>query len=360
MPVLHAKCIRKTPGLSILVHILVWGLYIIYEITLAGAISGKFAHFIDYLLHYSLYIGLFYFHCYRVLIPAGNAKRMKWVIVTVKVLLELLVLFCMNILIHLLLKDLDINSSWSASGSVFVYSNIYRGILILGASTGYWLILEFFKKTKRIHKMQYAGAFAEKEKEKLRGDMMKAEIDLLKSQINPHMLFNTLNFIYNEVRKIDKPVADHILSLSELMRFSLTGLNSDEKVYLIDELEYIEHYISLHCMRLPSHIVLIKKGLPSGLQLKIIPLILATIVENILQHGDLSKPGRRALLRMTNRRGHLTILSTNKIKQSHQSGHGIGLVNMERRLKLAYPNSHILEHGMHRSKYTLKLTINLN
>lgn len=358
MPVLQAKRIRKTRYLTILVHILVWGLYILYEVTLAGAISGKFAHFIDYLLHYSLYISLFYFHCYRVLVPAAHAPGMRWGFLFMATLLELMVLFCLNILIHFILYKLDIKSTWTASSSVFIYSNIYRGILILGASTGYWLVLQFYKKSKRIHKMKYARAVAEKEEEKLRADIIKAENDLLKSQINPHMLFNTLNFIYNEVRKIDKPVADHILSLSELMRHSLPG-PTDEKIYLLDEIEFIEHYISLYCQRLPSHVFLIKKGFRPDLQLKIIPLVLSTIVENILQHGDLSKQGQTQLS-ITNRRGHLTILSMNKINPSPNSGHGMGLINMEKRLKMAYPNSHVLEHGMNKKGFKLKLVINLN
>lgn len=347
------------PWNSVLWHSLALTVYIGLEIVLAGAMSNKFAHPVDYLLHYTLYIVLFYFHCYWVLTPAAKGSRLQWIWLPVKILLELLALFCVNLLIHLWLNHLDITSTWTVSKPVFIYSNIYRGTNILFLSTGYWLALEYIKKQKQIHEIKYATAVAIADKEKLRADMLKIENELLRSQINPHMLFNSFNYLYNEIRKIDDGLAEYILLLAKFTRYSLTAADHDKKVLLTDEVEHLEQYIALHCKRIPSHIKVTKYGISGVSQHKIIPMVLFTLLENVLQHGDLADPKCKAVINVSSRNGLFTVRTKNKVNKASRPGHGIGLDNMRKRLELNYPESFILDHAQGTNYYNLQLTINL-
>jgi two-component system, LytTR family, sensor kinase len=342
---------------AIFFHIIIWMLFIAYEISLAAAITKKFAHVLDYTFHYALYIGLFYYHCFIVLDSAINRKGKNRFFLFYKIVGELIAFFICSALISIFLEVLEISPKWSLTNSDFIYANIYRGLYLLGGSTAYRFVLNLIRKEKRINRFRHSNLIASMEKEKLR---MQAEVALLKAQINPHMLFNTLNFLYNEIRKIDKPVADHIMSLSELMRYALVDINKEEQVVLNDELIYIEHYILLYKQRIPSHIILAKEGSSFDFQQMVIPLLLVTIAENILQHGDLTEPTTPAFITISCKSGLLDIRTENKIRPDSNAGHGIGLVNLQKRLQHAYPHSYQYINTDDGTIYKTNLKINLN
>jgi two-component system LytT family sensor kinase len=184
----------------------------------------------------------------------------------------------------------------------------------------------------RINRMRNALLISTMEKEKLK-------LAVIRSTINPHMLFNTLSFLYNEVRKVDGPVAEHIMSLSELMRYSLSDISKEEKIKLSDEINYIEHYINLHKKRIPAYISLSKEGMIHDLSLRVIPMILVTLTENILQHGNLENPDNPAIINISYCGGHLSIQTENRVRQVPSAGHCMGVANLTRRLHYFYPDS---------------------
>lgn len=342
---------------AIFFHVIIWMIFIAYEVSLAAAITKKFAHVLDYTFHYALYIGLFYYHCFIVLDNAIHRKGKNRFFLFYKIAGELTGFCICSALISILLEFLEISPKWSLTNSDFIFANIYRGIYILGGSTAYRLALNLIRKEKRINRLRHSNLIASMEKEKLQ---MHAEVALLKAQIKPHMLFNTLNFLYNEIRKIDKPIADHIMSLSELMRYALNDINKEEQVVLNDELIYIERYIHLYKQRIPSHIVLAKEGTSFDFQQMVIPLLLVTIAENILQHGDLTQPTHPAFISISCKRGLLDIRTENKIRLDSNAGHGIGLVNLQKRLQHAYPQSYHYIETDDGTIYKTNLKINLN
>ncbi|NEU08694.1 histidine kinase [Flavihumibacter sp. R14] len=329
-----------------------WILFISYEISLAAAISKKFGHILDYVLHYALYIATFYYHSYYVLNVTKVRKERRWLNLLLKLTSEIILFFICGALIGIYLDIELIEQKWNFQNN-FIIGNIYRCIYILCGSTAYWCVLHLKRKEMRINRMRSALLISSMEKEKLK-------LALVKSTINPHMLFNTLNFLYNEVRKVDRPVAEHIMSLSELMRYSLSDNSNEEKVKLNDEINYIEHYINLHKKRIPSYISLSKEGIMDDLPLRVIPLILVTMTENILQHGNLENPDRPAYINISYRSGCLRIHTENMVRQGASSGHRMGVANLKKRLKYAYPDSfnYIIENdGM---TYKSFLNIHLN
>jgi len=338
-------------------HAIVWLVFIVYEVSLLTVIAGGRPHVLDLLLHYPLYITLFYYHCYRVLNVGVKDEESDWRRLILHVLAELITFFIIGAIISFYLQNLGIRPKWSVGNYTFIYGNIYRCIYILGASTGFWFALFSIRKQKRIIQMNHDKAMAILEKENTK---LRSEAALQKATINPHMLFNKLTFLYGQVKKVDKASAANILSVAELMHFALLDNAREEGIRLKDELRYIEHYIRLHKQRFASNIILRKEGTASDFRQLVIPLLLITLVENLLQHGDLSEPALPALVRVSCKENVLDIGTQNLIGFRSGTGHRIGLANLEKRLGHAYPGSFRYSSHIENDIYKCTLKIHLN
>ncbi len=173
-----------------------------------------------------------------------------------------------------------------------------------------------------------------------------SEIALLRSQINPHFLFNTLNNIYALIRSGSKDADTAVMKLSEIMRYMLYESNA-EKVALSKEIEYLHGFIELQRLRLedPDYVVFdIQGDLTSR---TIAPMILIPFVENAFKHGGRKgvSPGISIQLIVTASQLVFQVDNTkpNLPRQNKDSVGGIGLSNIRRRLLLIYPNSHHLD-----------------
>lgn len=167
----------------------------------------------------------------------------------------------------------------------------------------------------------------------------RTELDNLKSQLNPHFLFNTLNTIYALIA-IDGPKAQNaVYELSKMLRYML--YNSSATVALSRECELVTSYVDLMKLRLPDSTRIEMKldpGADAGMQ--VAPLILLTLVENFFKHGDLSAPAPPVpSITLTTNGGMIRFVTVNACRQEpteKQRGGGIGLVNLKRRLLLIY------------------------
>ena len=161
-------------------------------------------------------------------------------------------------------------------------------------------------------------------------------------------------------KKVDKAAASNIMSVAELMHFALVDNTGEEGIRLKDELRYIEHYIRLHKQRGRANIFLKTDGAASGFRQKVIPLVLITLVENVLQHGDLSEPGSPALIRISCTKNLLEISTQNLIGLKSGTGHRMGLANLEKRLSYAYPGAFLYSSHIENNIYKCTLKIHLN
>lgn len=188
---------------------------------------------------------------------------------------------------------------------------------------------------------QVRAELEETEKQKV-----QMELKALKSQINPHFLFNTLNGIYSMALDRDNRLPDTVLQLSDLMRYFLYEAK-DDVVPLQKELQLLDTYIALQKLRLGDdlRVDVIKKGEVSNQ--KIAPLLLITFLENAFKHGDKSAEGEFLWLeiiinkehlyfKLKNKKGPDNLLDTNEYK-------GLGLDNIRRRLELIYPGDYSLD-----------------
>nr|WP_293845911.1 sensor histidine kinase [uncultured Arsenicibacter sp.] len=201
------------------------------------------------------------------------------------------------------------------------------------------------------------------ERSSLVSERNTAELAFLKSQVNPHFLFNTLNNIYALTYTKSPEAPGAVLKLSELMRYMLYESSSPDgqsrTVALSKEVNYLTNLIDLEKIRVANAQVHFQAD--GNLDLyRIEPLLLITFVENAFKHGDLTNAGQPLTILLSVKQGQLTFITKNKIAQREKDGvGGIGLQNVQRRLALLYPDRHTLRVNEENGAYVCHLTIQL-
>ena len=189
------------------------------------------------------------------------------------------------------------------------------------------------------------------------------ELALLKSQINPHFFFNTLNSLYALSLDQSDRVPEVILKLSALMRYVLDG-SQKETVPLEEEAAFLRNYIDLETLRLNPGTV-IEINLDGDFKGEgIAPMILAPFVENGFKHGihASNNEGRMVLdLTMKSNQLHFVLENSkpNLPSPKTNGSHGLGLANVRRRLALLYPERHDLNIEESEQTYLVDLRITL-
>ncbi|HEY4206413.1 MAG TPA: histidine kinase [Puia sp.] len=180
----------------------------------------------------------------------------------------------------------------------------------------------------------------------------QSELSFLRSQINPHFLFNSLNNIYSLVYHGSDQALTAIAGLSDLLRYML--YDAAEKVPLKTEMEYIEKYISLQQLRFDHPIEVSVREEGDIRNTFVPPLLLIPFVENAFKHGDLEKGGLSIYLSNSRQKTYFHCTNRKGVHEKDPGG-GIGLENVRRRLSLLYPGKHVfaVENG------PVNFTINL-
>ncbi len=195
----------------------------------------------------------------------------------------------------------------------------------------------------------------------LKEDKLKAELSSLKSQINPHFLFNTLNSIYSLSVKKDSRASEAIINLSGLMRYVIKDAN-DNRIHLQKEIDYISNYIELQKARLgnTANISFETSGVMGNKE--IAPLILITYIENALKYGinpDVDDCVVDVKIQITDDGLTLFVFNKKVPLAAKIESTGIGISNTAERLKLLYPNKHKIEIKENNETYSITLSLEL-
>ncbi len=191
----------------------------------------------------------------------------------------------------------------------------------------------------------------------LENQRLSAELAFLKSQINPHFLFNSLNSIYSLAYQKSDTAPEAILKLSEIMRYMLYESN-DNKVDLAKELQYLQNYIDLQKIRFGDKAFVNFKITGEVGDQKIVPLLLIAFIENAFKHGVANDPSSPICLRINLDGTHLHFYMENKKHALNRDNEGgIGLNNVKRRLDLLYPGKYNLTIDDKRDTYTCELSL---
>ena len=193
-------------------------------------------------------------------------------------------------------------------------------------------------------------------------DKVKAELALLKNQINPHFLFNTLNNIYGLVHMNDARAPEMIAMLSKILRYLLYDCG-EARVSLRKEKELIENYLKLQAMKSKSvadRIDFYSDGIADTHT--IAPMLLINFVENCFKHSDIetSEEGWVNIsLEVSDNQLHFTTRNTLKLVETKSRRSGIGLSNTRKMLEGEYEGKHSLMAGPVQEFYEIDLKLEL-
>lgn len=193
---------------------------------------------------------------------------------------------------------------------------------------------------------------------KLKSEISKAELHHLKSQVNPHFFFNTLNNLYGLVERDPKKAQDLILKLSDLMRYSIYE-GEKELVNLKDEVSYLKNYVELHKMRYHKDVnVVFNCQIEENC--KVMPLLFIILLENAFKHGvENLRESAFVYINVVTFENMIQFDIENNFDNSENiEESGIGLKNLKRRLELVYPEKHKLSFSVSENVYKAKLILN--
>ena len=177
-------------------------------------------------------------------------------------------------------------------------------------------------------------------------EKVKAEMDLLKAQVNPHFLLNTLNNLYGLSMEQPSKTSESILMLSDILKYMLKN-GSEEMVPLKKEIDLLSNYIELEKLRRENADIIFKIN-GDAENIFVPPLILIPFVENAFKYGlsTVSKNGFvHVHINCTDKCMQMTVENNNPPAGNTiaPESHGIGLANVQKRLQLLYPQRHTLK-----------------
>lgn len=188
---------------------------------------------------------------------------------------------------------------------------------------------------------QFQNAY--KQNQELLLENKKAQLQMLKSQVSPHFLFNTLNSFYSQLILKDDKMASDILVLSDLLRYVITETEKEE-VLLSKEIQFLQNYIHLQQKRFEDQLYLDfeVEGIYSNQ--KILSSALIHFIENVFKHAKLNNPDEKAVISIQIKEGFLQLSTFNyNVGGENYSSTGIGFENLTKRLEYTYKDQFVLE-----------------
>lgn len=205
----------------------------------------------------------------------------------------------------------------------------------------------------------WQSQYSQKQNQELLLENKKAEFQMLKAQVSPHFLFNTLNSFYSQLVIKEDEMASDVLVLSDLLRYVITETDKDEAV-LSKELQFIQNYIHLQKKRFEDQLYLdftIEGNYDSE---KIISSALIHFVENVFKHGKINSEEERAVISIKIKEDFLEISTFNyNAEGENYSSTGIGFENLTKRLDYMYKDQFILEKTEENNTFKTYLKIPL-
>jgi sensor histidine kinase YesM len=205
--------------------------------------------------------------------------------------------------------------------------------------------------------------FKKEENSMLEKEKLKSELAVLKGQVHPHFLFNTLNNLYSIILQQSKDAPEMVLKLSALLRYVLTECQQGT-VNLTKELAILSHYVSLEQMRFGDRLDLSFHVDGELDQKTIAPLLLLPLVENSFKHGAnemLEQPWITISISVTGNQLKCRIINGKPLRQPGVPfSTGTGLQNLRKRLVLLYPNRHDLRTTNNGENFTANLTLEMD
>lgn len=335
-----------------ILHAVFWGFICLLIIVISMMGSEKHTmkdYFLSYFVFGIVNVSVFYIN-YIFLIPSLIKKRKKyWLYVLSFILLIVVATFVKTVIAVLNPEELLRYTFDGKSHNMSVNNFAINTVFIIG----------FFLVSSCIIKFTIDWFASERIQRNLESERREMELQFLKSQLNPHFLFNSLNNIYSLAYQKSDKTADAIMKLSEIMRYMIYESNTPT-VALSKEVDYLTSYIELQKIRFKdgAYIELTLNGEIDNQ--KIVPLMLISFVENAFKHGVVTDPAEPVKINIIANQKILHFSVVNKKNQQNKDAQGgVGLTNVERRLQLVYPDRYKLDVVNSATHYTCELMIDI-
>ena len=353
----------RPPSLrQVLRHAACWLLFIFYELTLLYFFSFQWGRIGEDLVYYVVNIGLFYVHAGLLLPVIFSRDRRSYITGPPLALLEITVYLLAKYLVDRYFSSVSLPVKGQLTLTRYVFLNCWRGFYFMGLATVYWLFNRAIAYRQAIAEADKKQLLVLKEKAEVEKDLAEVRYAYLQQQISPHFLFNTLNFIYNSVYPLSGEAADSVMQLSDMMRYSLRETDTLGKTELDEEIGQIRNLIAINARRydFPLYVDLEVSGIPQGL--KIIPLVLLTLTENVFKHGNLKNKLQPARIVISVNPGNVLNFMTWNLRKAPgrpQRMKSLGIQNTIKRLQYAYPGAYSLDIGGEAETYQVELRLQL-
>jgi sensor histidine kinase YesM len=342
---------------------LAWSAFITYEVLLIGLRYGVFGHPLTYAAHYGIIIAYFYAVSDKALPWSLASKRL----IIIRLPLAMVVLFCAYVLLNYAVDTILV-----ANGIVkhlkkvvldknFILDDLYRSLYFTGFATAYYFLKTYFNEKKHTSFLEEQRLLGLIKEEKMAKTLAKAQNDFLRAQINPHFLFNTLNYVYNNINRNPQQARDAVITLSDIMRFAIDS-GEDELIALGEEMHQVRQLRDLHQARMDFRDFIDIYIDEDAVDVRFVPLVLLSLMENIFKHGHLSVAEHPALLAVYMDENKLHIHSDNLVDTSgKKDGTHNGIKNIHSRLIAAYGDAVDFSYGLNpEGHYIVSIVIPLH
>ncbi|WP_181885200.1 sensor histidine kinase [Pontibacter diazotrophicus] len=317
-------------------HIIGWLAFITYEVSAVGIVSGSFGTVGDYTVHYILNIVYFYLHAHFFLPLALRRRHLVLLALPGTLVFE----YFLYVSAVYSVEFLGINyfglelSRPLELDLTYAIRSLWRCLYLLGLSTAYYLLITLRREQGRREELEKQKLRDIIERQRVEKELTESQNAYLRAQINPHLLFNTLSFVYSNVQDVSPKASEGIMLLSEVMHYALGPVHEDGKTDLYREVEQVKKYIALNQLRFSKPLQLQTVFEGGFSQHRLPPLLLLTFIENMFKHGILNDPAHPATVSIKCTDSTLHLSTRNKKRSSFlQKGFGIGIQNVESRLR---------------------------
>ena len=313
-------------------HILFWSVYFIFNVIRFGSLNNDYLYSLrSNLVEFPLSIIYTYFMVYF-LIPKFIVKKRYT---------QFIILFILSLIIFYLVKTGLIY--------LFVTKNVWPENKGFNAFTFDHIVevtigVLYVTAIGATIKLTYEWINEKRRNEELQKIQLRTELNFLKSQIQPHFFFNTLNNLYALVIKKSPNAPDVVLKLSEIMQYVLYDAK-EGKINLLKEINYIYSYLDLEKLRYGDKVKSEIKIIGNIDDIEIPPLLFLPFIENCFKHRDTNNDDIKVDIRfeITNNFLFFTISNTFHQPNEKKQKHGIGIENVKRRLQLLYGENFTLK-----------------
>lgn len=332
-------------------HILFWGSYFTLNVIRWGSYFNDYWYSLkSNLVEFPLHIILVYFNIYFLIPKFILTKKYKTYISAF--ISALLLLYILRTGLNYFLVTKNIWPEAETDQQAFTFNHITAVIIgelyVVALVTAIKLTFDWIYERKRV--------------EKLKKVQLKTELKFLKSQIQPHFFFNTLNNLYALTLEKSDQAPSVVLKLSDIMQYVLYDVK-EPKIRLFTEINYIQNYLDLERLRHGDSIICNTDIIGNIEDITVPPLLFLPFIENCFKHGAKDTDEIIVSISFKNIKNKWLIFkventfNTLSLKNETNAKHGIGIQNVKRRLELLFKNKFELTNTIKNQKYCIQLKI---